>query len=76
MLFVAFIAVELRVDEPLIDLGFFRDRQFSGAVFDHGATFFTYSGFIFFNALYLQDVRGYSALAAGVPDAAGGGPRA
>ncbi len=57
--------VELRVDEPLIDLGFFRDRQFSGAVFITVATFFTYSGFIFFNALYLQDVRGYSALAAG-----------
>ncbi len=66
VLFVAFIAVELRVDEPLIDLGFFRDRQFSGAVFITVATFFTYSGFIFFNALYLQDVRGYSALAAGV----------
>ena len=31
-----------------------------------GATFFTYAGFIFFNAIYLQDVRGYSALAAGV----------
>jgi predicted MFS family arabinose efflux permease len=57
--------VELHVDEPLIDLGFFRDRQFSGAVFITVATFFTYAGFIFFNALYLQDVRGYSALAAG-----------
>ena len=32
-LFVAFIVVELRVDEPLIDLGFFRDRQFAGAIF-------------------------------------------
>ena len=27
--------------------------------------FFTYGGFIYFNALFLQDVRGYSALAAG-----------
>ena len=33
VLFVAFIVVELRVDEPLIDLGFFRDRQFAGAIF-------------------------------------------
>ena len=65
VLFVAFVVVELRVDEPLIDLGFFRDRQFAGAVFITAATFFTYAGFIFFNALYLQDVRGYSALAAG-----------
>ena len=30
------------------------------------ATFFTFGGFIYFNALYLQDIRGYSALAAGV----------
>jgi EmrB/QacA subfamily drug resistance transporter len=64
-MFVAFIVVELRVDEPLIDLGFFRDRQFSGAVFLAAATFFTYGGFIYFNALFLQDIRGYSALAAG-----------
>jgi EmrB/QacA subfamily drug resistance transporter len=64
-LFVAFIAVELRVDEPLIDLGFFRDRQFAGAIFLAAATFFTFGGFIYFNALFLQDVRGYSALAAG-----------
>ena len=52
-------------DEPLVDLGFFRDRQFSGAVFLAAATFFTFGGFIYFNTLYLQDVRGYSALAAG-----------
>ena len=64
-MFVAFIVVEQRVDEPLVDLGFFRDRQFSGAVFLAAATFFTYGGFIYFNALFLQDVRGYSALAAG-----------
>ena len=63
---VAFLIVELRVDEPLVDLGFFRDRQFAGAIFLCVATFFTYGGFIYLNALYLQDVRGYSALAAGV----------
>jgi predicted MFS family arabinose efflux permease len=65
ILLVAFVVTELHVAEPLIDLGFFRDRQFTGAVAITGATFFTYSGFIFFNALYLQDVRGYSPLAAG-----------
>jgi EmrB/QacA subfamily drug resistance transporter len=66
VLFVAFIAVELRVAEPLVDLGFFRDRQFAGAIFLCVATFFTFGGFIYFNALFLQDVRGYSALAAGL----------
>ena len=65
LMLAAFIVVELRVDEPLVDLGFFRDRQFAGAVFLGAATFFTYGGFIYFNALYLQDIRGYSALAAG-----------
>jgi EmrB/QacA subfamily drug resistance transporter len=65
LLLVAFVATELRVAEPLLDLGFFRDRQFAGAIAISGTMFFTYSGFIFFNALYLQDVRGYSALAAG-----------
>jgi EmrB/QacA subfamily drug resistance transporter len=65
VLLAAFVAVERRVRDPLVDLGFFRDRQFSGAVFLAAATFFTYGGYIYLNALYLQDVRGYSALAAG-----------
>ena len=65
-MFAAFIVVELRVDEPLIDLGFFRDAQFAGAIFLAAGTFFTFGGFVFFNALFLQDVRGYSALAAGL----------
>lgn len=66
VMLAAFLAVELRVDQPLVDLGFFRDRQFAGAIFLAVATFFTFGGFIYLNALYLQDVRGYSALAAGV----------
>jgi EmrB/QacA subfamily drug resistance transporter len=65
VMFVAFVIVEVRVAEPLIDLGFFRDLQFAGAIFLCAGTFFTYGGFIYFNALFLQDVRGYSALAAG-----------
>jgi EmrB/QacA subfamily drug resistance transporter len=62
----AFAVVELRVREPLIDLRFFRDHQFSGAVFITLAAFFAFAGFIFLNALYLQRVRGYSPLASGV----------
>jgi hypothetical protein len=64
-LVAAFVAIELRVAEPLLDLRFFRDRQFAGAIAISGMMFFAFAGFIFFNALYLQDVRGYSALAAG-----------
>ena len=61
-----FALVELRVHEPLIDLHVFRDRQFSGAIFITVAAFFAYSGFVYFTALYLQQVRGLSPLAAGV----------
>ena len=61
VLAVVFVVVELRVREPLIDLRVFRDRQFSGAIFITVAVFFAYSGFVYFTALYLQQVRGMSA---------------
>ena len=61
MLVAFIVVVERRVSEPLVDLGFFRDRQFSGVGLPGpSATFFTFGGFIYFNTLYLQDVRGYS----------------
>jgi EmrB/QacA subfamily drug resistance transporter len=63
---VAFAIVELRAQEPLIDLRFFHDHQFSGAVFITVAAFFAFAGFIFLNSLYLQRVRGYSPLEAGL----------
>ena len=61
-----FAFVELRVREPLIDLRVFRDRQFAGAIFITVAVFFAYSGFVYFTALYLQQVRGLSTLVAGL----------
>jgi EmrB/QacA subfamily drug resistance transporter len=66
ILLAAFVAVETRVAQPLLDLRVFRDRQFSGAIFITAASFFAFSGFIYFTALYLQQVRGYGPLAAGV----------
>jgi EmrB/QacA subfamily drug resistance transporter len=66
VLAVVFAVAELRMQEPLIDLRVFRDRQFSGAIFITVAVFFAYSGFVYFTALYLQQVRGLSALVAGV----------
>jgi EmrB/QacA subfamily drug resistance transporter len=62
----AFARIELRTREPLIDLRVFRDRQFSGAIFITVAVFFAYSGFVYFTALYLQQVRGLSTLDAGL----------
>jgi MFS family permease len=63
---VAFVAYESRHPEPLIDLRFFRSPPFSGAAVVSVCTFVSLGGFLFLNTLYLQDVRGYSALHAGV----------
>jgi EmrB/QacA subfamily drug resistance transporter len=52
--------------EPLIDLRFFRSPLFSGAAIVSVCAFISAGGFLFLNTLYLQDVRGYSPLHAGV----------
>jgi EmrB/QacA subfamily drug resistance transporter len=57
---------EPRRDEPLIDLRFFRSAPFSGATMIAITAFAAVGGFLFLNTLYLQDVRGYSALHAGL----------
>jgi predicted MFS family arabinose efflux permease len=54
-----------RVD-PLIEIRFFRSIPFSGATLIAVCTFGAFSGFLFLNTLYLQDVRGLSALQAGL----------
>ena len=51
---------------PLVDLHTFDDRQFSGSVVITVAIFFVFAAFIYENAIYLQNVRGYSALEAGL----------
>jgi EmrB/QacA subfamily drug resistance transporter len=63
---VALIAGERRRDEPLIDIRFFRSVPFSGAATIAVAAFATLGGFLFLNTLYLQEVRGYSPLRAGL----------
>jgi EmrB/QacA subfamily drug resistance transporter len=62
----ALAAVELRRREPLIDFRFFRSVPFAGASLLAVAAFGALGGFLFLNTLYLQDVRGYSALQAGL----------
>jgi EmrB/QacA subfamily drug resistance transporter len=54
-----------RVD-PLIDLRFFRSVPFSGATVIAVCAFGGYSGFLYLNTLYLQNVRGLSPLVAGL----------
>jgi len=62
----AFVFAQLRVDAPLLDLSAFRNPSFSGSCALALITYLAFGGFIFLNTLYLQQVRGYSPLAAGL----------
>ncbi len=63
---ICLVAYEPRRSEPLLDLRFFRSAPFSGATVIAVCAFAALGGFLFLNTLYLQDVRGYSALHAGL----------
>lgn len=62
----AFVVVERRSSSPMLQLSFFRDRTFSGAVVVAALVSFGMFGMFFFLSLYMQSVQGYSAIAAGV----------
>jgi EmrB/QacA subfamily drug resistance transporter len=57
---------EPRQAEPLIDLRFFRSAPFTGATVIAVNAFAALGGFLLLNTLYLQEVRGLSALSAGL----------
>jgi EmrB/QacA subfamily drug resistance transporter len=63
---VALLVVESRRAEPLLDPRFFASVPFSAATLIAVAAFAALAGFLFLNALYLQDVRGLSPLHAGL----------
>jgi EmrB/QacA subfamily drug resistance transporter len=63
---VALLRYEPRRREPLIDLRFFRSAPFSGATVIAVSAFAALGGFLFLSTLYLQNVRGLSALDAGL----------
>ena len=62
----ALVRYENRRTEPLIDPRFFRSTPFAGATVTAVCAFLSVAGFLFLNALYLQDSRGYSAVHAGL----------
>jgi MFS family permease len=62
----AFLIVERRTREPLIELRFFRSRPFTGAAVIAVLAFTVLGGFLFVITLYLQQVRGDSPLRAGL----------
>lgn len=63
---VAFVFIERRHPEPMLPLGLFRSRQFTGANLTTLAVYTGLGGTIFLVVLELQIGLGYSALAAGV----------
>src|SRR6202044_2844185 len=62
----AFAWYESRIEHPSLDVRLFRDRRLSASVGALGLVFFGMGGVFFFTAFYLQNVRGYSALDAGL----------
>lgn len=63
---VTLIYVESRRAEPLLDPKFFTSVPFSSATLIAIFGFAALAGFLFLNAIYLQSVRGYSPLHAGL----------
>ena len=66
MLLVAFVAIERRVEHPMLDLSLFRKPAFCGAsiaAFVLSASMFA---MFLYLTLYIQNILGYSALEAGL----------
>jgi EmrB/QacA subfamily drug resistance transporter len=63
---LALVSYELRREEPLIDVRFFRSVPFAGASVIAVCAFASLGGFLFLNTLYLQNVRGLSPFHAGL----------
>jgi len=63
---IVLVVVESRRRQPLVDMRYFRSAPFSGAALIGVVGLATMGGFLFLSTLYLQDVRGYSALHAGL----------
>ena len=61
-----FVAYELKHDQPMLDVRFFKNPRFTAASISVTLVSFALFGFIFMATQYLQFVMGYSPLSAGV----------
>jgi EmrB/QacA subfamily drug resistance transporter len=61
-----FIAIELRVPQPMIDLRLFQDRLFTISLVTGSLTFVAMAGTVLLMPFYLQDLLGYSPRQAGL----------
>jgi EmrB/QacA subfamily drug resistance transporter len=62
----AFVVAEMRVLEPMVDFSFFRSKSFLGANLVAFMVTFAMLSVFFFLALYMQNIKGYTPLQAGV----------
>jgi MFS family permease len=62
---LAFVVIEARSANPMIDLNFFRMRVFSGGLLAMGLWAFGVFGIYFYTAIYMQNVLGFSPTEAG-----------
>jgi EmrB/QacA subfamily drug resistance transporter len=63
---IAFVAIERRVREPMLPLGFFRNPAFTGAQIAAFAISASFFAVFLYTTLYLQQVLGLSAIEAGL----------
>jgi len=66
LLFGFFIMIETRVEEPVIPLGLFRQRNFAVSVVVGALWAGAHATWTFISTLYLQGILGYNALKAGL----------
>jgi EmrB/QacA subfamily drug resistance transporter len=63
---IAFVVAERRAPEPMVDFAFFRSRSFLGANLVAFIVSFAMLAMFFFLALYMQNIKDYTPLQAGV----------
>jgi len=63
---VAFLVVERRIGEPMVDLRLFRSRAFAGGVLAQVLWGLGVNGVFFYTAIFLQGVLGFTPTASGV----------
>src|SRR5204862_5898441 len=66
LVLIAFVLHERRSEHPAIDVRYFKNPAFSAAVVAIALVFFALMGVTFFAVFYMQSVRGFSALEAGL----------
>jgi MFS family permease len=66
LLLAAFVAIEARVKEPMLPLGLFRNKEFTGAQVAVFAISASYFSIFLYTTLYLQQILGLSPIEAGL----------